>query len=77
MYRSIVTRMSEWRRILCTAAGFAPNITSSEAVVCLVSYQETSGHSHHGLTFFVGAAKSRENRIAWMWCTFVLDTVVK
>lgn len=30
--------MSEWRRIRCTAAGFAPNMMRSEAVVWRVSW---------------------------------------
>gem|GEM_PF-6405161 len=44
----MVTRMSECRRIRCTAAGFAPNIISSDAVVWRVSWNRI------GITFPTG-----------------------
>ncbi|HZL17771.1 MAG TPA: hypothetical protein VFG23_08500 [Polyangia bacterium] len=44
----MVTRMSECRRMRCTAAGLAPNIISSDAVVWRVSWKRI------GITFPTG-----------------------
>jgi len=70
---SMVTRMSLWRRMRCTAAGFAPNIIRSEAVVWRVSWKRMgstlpTGQSfmlHFGQRRRLGESVRRPTRPGW------------
>jgi hypothetical protein len=55
----MVTRMSEWRRIRCTAAGLAPNIISSDAVVWRVSWKRIGTTLPTGQSFMLQRAQRR------------------